>query len=313
MTPTRLATLLLLPLLLTGCLFSPGKFAADMTIARNGDFSFAYRGEIFMAGIGQLVRMGEALDKQDEMFVPSPCYREEDVFDANLAAAAMTGAVQDEDVWDDTNPERECTEQELEDQREAWEASRAAKRADDERNMRMFEALLGGIDPSSPEAVDELIVRLKKQRGWTEVTHKGDGLFEVDYSVDGRFGQDFSFPTIERMAGLPPFLTAIVRDSGAVRIDAPGFAAAGTGPFAGMGGLFPFFQAMAQSEGAGDDFAELALPELDGTFTIRTDANILTNNTEDGPTLDNGWRVLSWAINPRRTNAPEALIQLDDR
>src|SRR5438309_4809899 len=36
------------PLLLTGCLWGPGKFASDLTLRRNGSFVLDYRGEMVL-------------------------------------------------------------------------------------------------------------------------------------------------------------------------------------------------------------------------------------------------------------------------
>src|SRR3954470_2707200 len=36
------------PLLLTGCLWGPGKFASDLTLLRNGSFILDYKGEIVL-------------------------------------------------------------------------------------------------------------------------------------------------------------------------------------------------------------------------------------------------------------------------
>jgi hypothetical protein len=36
------------PLLLTGCLWGPGKFTSDLTLKKNGSFVLDYRGEIIL-------------------------------------------------------------------------------------------------------------------------------------------------------------------------------------------------------------------------------------------------------------------------
>ena len=36
------------PLLLTGCLWGPGKFASDLTLRKDGTFILDYRGEIVL-------------------------------------------------------------------------------------------------------------------------------------------------------------------------------------------------------------------------------------------------------------------------
>jgi hypothetical protein len=42
----RLMIVLFLPMLLAGCLFIPGKFESNMDLRRNGNFTFAYKGEL---------------------------------------------------------------------------------------------------------------------------------------------------------------------------------------------------------------------------------------------------------------------------
>ena len=54
--------------------------------------------------------------------------------------------------------------------------------------------------------------------------------------------------------------------------------------------------------------AEMVLP--DGTFTIRTDGEILANNTDDGPVEDSGMKVLVWTVDPSSKTTPMALIGL---
>lgn len=296
--------------LLTGCLLSPGKFTADMTVMRQGGFTFAYRGEIHLLGLSRLVAMGAALDSKDTGFSPGPCYGEPAEVDA---AVLKTALLQEEEGWAEEALERECTAAEIESQKQAWEDQRTAKKAEDARNIELFKALLGGIDPSSPDAIDEFIVRIKKQKGWREVVHKGDGLFVVDYAISGRIDQDFTFPVIEKVQGVTPFIVASARANNAVRIDAPAFAAGGSqnGFMNGsMGGLLPIIQALGAADNSEEGKMLASLPRPEGTFTLRTDGDILTNNTEDGPTADGAMRVLAWQITSRTDRSPEALIML---
>ncbi len=44
----RFLVLMMLPMVLTGCLFIPGKFGSNMDIRKDGSFSFAYKGEIVL-------------------------------------------------------------------------------------------------------------------------------------------------------------------------------------------------------------------------------------------------------------------------
>ncbi|GGB67437.1 hypothetical protein [Blastomonas aquatica] len=297
-------------LLLTGCLLTPGKFTANMTVMRNGGFTFAYRGEIHMMGLSQLVAMGAAMDNKTGSFIPNPCYGDPAQIDG---AVLKTALLQDGEDWAEDTFERECTETEIERQKTEWDDQVAAKKAEDARMLEMVKGLLGGIDPSSPDAIEEFIVRIKKQKGWRDVVHQGDGLFMIDYTVSGRIDQDFTFPVIEKTQGLSPFVVAAARANGAVRIDAPAFAATGSegGMGGGMAGLMQIMRAFGSSSDSEEAKMFTSLPKPQGSFTIRTDGEILTNNTDDGPVASDGMKVLQWTINARRTKTPEALIMLD--
>lgn len=297
-------------MLLSGCLLSPGKFTADMTVMRGGGFSFAYQGEIHLLGLSQIIAMGSALDSKGGEFAPSPCYGDPVQIDG---AVLKTALLQDEEAWTEEALERECTATEIEQQKSEWEDQRAAKKAEDARNIEMVKALLGGIDPSSPDAIDEFIARIKKQKGWRDIVHKGDGLFMIDYAVSGRIDQDFTFPVIEKTQGLAPFVVAVARANGAVRIDAPAFAASAESGFlgGGMGGLIQILQTFGAAGDSDEAKMFASLPKPQGSFTIRTDGEILTNNTDDGPVATGSMKELVWRINSRSNRAPEALIMLD--
>ena len=50
------------PLLLTGCLWGPGKFASDLTLKKDGSFVLNYRGEIVMQTAARTNRMDPKAD-----------------------------------------------------------------------------------------------------------------------------------------------------------------------------------------------------------------------------------------------------------
>jgi hypothetical protein len=183
-------------------------------------------------------------------------------------------------------------------------ASTAEKRRRDAETMRV---ILGGIDPASPRAAEELAQRLRRQAGWRRVTYKGDGLFDVDFAISGRLDHDFAFPTIERLPMANAFVQVALRNDGTVRVDAPGFAqAAGGEPYRGL------LQGFAGQAGAGREGGS-PFPLAEGSFTIRTDGAILANNTDEGPQPDPAGQKLAWAVNARTPAAPTALIRLERR
>ena len=75
------------------------------------------------------------------------------------------------------------------------------------------------------------------------------------------------------------------------------------GPFQGM------MAGMGQASAAGGEPGP-NLPELDGTFTLVTDGEILANNTDEGPAQTAAGKTLEWKVNARTTAAPTALIRL---
>ncbi|QZD95804.1 hypothetical protein [Qipengyuania gelatinilytica] len=266
-------------LALTGCLLSPGAFTSELQVMQNGSFTYSYDGEIQMLALSKLAQMA---DKPEEF--EAECYDEE-------------------------YNERECTLAEVNEQRAEWDAEASARAAKQREEAEDMKAFLGGVDPSNPEAAQELAAKLERQRGWEEVTYKGDGLFDVDFRISGQLTHDFVFPVIEKMQMGNMFVTVILRDGGQVRVDAPGFAAQGggnpmQGMMAGMAGL-----AQMSEENEGEEPGKIVVPE--GTFTIITDGRILANNTDEGPQANARGQALVWNISPRTEQAPTALIAFD--
>lgn len=291
MTHLRILIVTGLAVMLAGCLLSPGKFAATMDIRRDGTFSYGYEGQIYLLALSKLAEMGAKAEAEGEDYVEQPCWQDGDEVE-----------------------ERDCTAAEKSEQKREWEAEKGRRKAEAEREAETMRAMLGGIDPADPAAAKELADRLRRQAGWEQVDYKGDGLFEVRFRISGRLDHDFLFPTMERFPMSNFFVLANRRDGGAVRIDAPGFAAqSGANPFQGiMSGMAGAIQAAARDEKAkkGESDAPL-LPQIDGTFTLTTDAAILANNTDEGPIADPAGKRLSWRITPRTQTAPTALLQLD--
>ena len=269
--------LIALGLALTACLLTPGKFTSALDLRKDGRFSFAYTGEIHLLALSKLAEAS-----QKRTFTPGKCH-------------------------DDDMNERTCSATELAEQKRSWEEERKAGEEKSKKDAAGMKAMLGGIDPSSPQAAEELAARLRRQVGWKSVISKGDGLFVVDFALTGRLDHDFAFPTIERFPMANPFVQLSRRSDGTVRLDAPGFGASSGGgnPFAALmsGGMGGGMAADGKSNAAPP-------PQMDGTFTVTTDGAVLANNTDEGPQGDPAGQKLSWAVNPRNAAAPTALVKL---
>ncbi|WP_298302577.1 hypothetical protein [uncultured Erythrobacter sp.] len=287
-TSTRgfaIALIAALSLLLTGCFITPGKFTSELVLLEDDRFTFTYEGEIFFLGLSSFAQMGAA----SEEFEPDECY-DEDSFET-----------------------RECTVAEIAEQREVWEMNapvRAAK-AQEEQAQQMG-AMMGGIDPSDPEASAKLVALLSRQKGWERVEDKGDGVFDVRYAVSGELGHDFMFPVIEGFPTTNPFVQIILREANLVRVNAPGFAAQNeSNPISAMMGGLAGLSGMAAMADQSPDGGEMPdFPALEGTFTIITNGHVRANNTDDGSASTERGEELVWEISPRTASAPTALIDL---
>ena len=153
---------------------------------------------------------------------------------------------------------------------------------------------LPGLDDASNRA---FAAKLTKYAGWRSVTYRGNGVFDVDYHFEGRATQDFLFPALPDNNLIIPFIALRRRADGSVLVTAPAFTG-GSGPMSG---------AMA---GAGDMGKGGPVSRAEGRFTVITDGEVLTNNSEDGAALHPIGRAVHWDVGPASTKIPETLIRL---
>ncbi len=196
----KLPFLIVACLALSGCFLQPGKFDSTLDLRKDGSFTFAYKGQIYLLALSKIADMASKQESDGEKFVQQTC--------------------EDEDF-----KERTCTADEIAEQKRSWDEERQKKKQEDQKNAEMMRAMLGGIDPADPAAAKELADRLRKQAGWRSVTYVGDGLFEVDFSLSSKLTHDFVFPTIERFPMADAFVLTNRRADGAVRVEAPAFTA----------------------------------------------------------------------------------------
>jgi hypothetical protein len=249
------------PLLLTSCLWGPGKFASDLTVKKDGTFTLDYRGELVL----QLPPDAR----------PEP-------WKADMAHCST-----------DDGEDRACTAKEVADQKRLHEESAAKKLKDSEDMAKAFG--LPGLDDQSNRA---FAAKLMKYAGWRSVTYRGNGVFDVDYHLEGSTRQDFLFPALPDNDLLTPFVAIRRRTDGSVLITAPAFTG-GSGPMAARAGA-----------AAASQMKDGPVSRAQGRFTVMTDGEILTNNSEDGASPAPIGRQLRWDVGATSTKIPETLIRL---
>jgi chemotaxis protein histidine kinase CheA len=204
--------------------------------------------------------------------------------DAAAVAAAEAAAAAVASDWE--MEARECTADEVAEQKEEWEEQQATRKKTEEEQKKMFAMLLGGINPEDPETIKRFTKEVERLAAWNKVEHLGNGLFMIDYSTSGKLADDFAFPVIPRYAIGEPMIHITRWDNGRLRVEAPAFK---TDP----------------------DLSVMAEPvAVKGTFSLTTDARIIANNTEEGPESVGGMEVLRWDIGPASYGAPMALLKL---
>ena len=281
------------PLLLSGCLWGPGKFKSDLALNKNGTFVLDYRGEIMLQ---MPDKDSPAEPWNNDMAV---CYADGRTESRPSAAATFeideAPPVEDESQSDET---RACTATELARMKSAHEKSEADRIAKKQRESDEM-AKMFGLPGSDDESNKRFAASLMKHQGWKSVTYKGKGLFEVDYHFEGRLNQDFAFPLMPDSDLMIPFITIRPRTDGSVKVSAPAFAG-GKGMFA----------ARARAMGMSDKGNDGPPSRAEGRFSITTDGLVLTNNSEDGPATVAGGRQVHWDVGPASDRVPEMLVGL---
>ena len=158
-------------------------------------------------------------------------------------------------------------------------AEDAAKKADTERKRRAIADMLA------------------KEAGYKSVQYVGDGKYIIDYAIAGTLDHTFVYPYNLDAEIIFPFIAIEVRKNGAVRVKAPAFGdekSGGGDKSMGLGG------------GADDKASKLR----DGSFTLDTDAEIVSQNNEDGVQTVNGRKTMVWKVTPLSQAAPTAVLKM---
>src|SRR3954462_3890281 len=192
------------PLLLTGCLWGPGKFASDLTLRKDGSFILDYRGEIVLQ--------------------TPPDTSTEPWTDAKAKC-------------DDSGKSRPCTKGEVADQKDSYEK----KREDSRQMAKMFG--LPGLDDESNRAFAAKLMKYAGWRSVTyrgngvfDVDYHQEGRATQDFLFPALPDNNLLIPfvALRRRADGSVLVTAPAFSGGAGPMSA---AAAGVGDMKGQGPL----------------------------------------------------------------------------
>ena len=151
-----------------------------------------------------------------------------------------------------------------------------------------------GEDADRATKLRAIAAALSKEKDFRSARYVGGDTIEVDYAISGRLDHSFVFPFNIDAEAVFPFVAIEVRNDGKVRVQAPGFgSSSGSDKAGGLGGM-------------GGDKAE----GREGTFTLTTDAEIVSQNQEDGSTTTPQGKRIVWKVTPLTKTAPMAVLKL---
>lgn len=250
-----LSVALLAPLVLLGCVLAPGKFVSTLDIHADRSFTYTYKGEVIGVDL------------------------------ASEFAKGMAGKAKGGDDGDDSGGDGDGDDSSGGSTSPSSLQIKAVARTIDPQDAP-------GDDASSDEKFKAMAAALAKEPGFRSVVYKGNGVFDIDYSITGSLTHTFLWPYNLDAEVIFPFVVIELRGDTTVRVKAPGFAKEDNGaPGGGDGGK--------------------AASKMDGVFTLTTDAEIVSQNNEDGAkTLPDGRRSISWKATPLTKDAPSAVLKL---
>ena len=134
---------------------------------------------------------------------------------------------------------------------------------------------------------------LAKETGYRKVTYLGDGKFSIDYAISGTLDHSFLWPYNVDAEIMFPFIAVELRANNTVRIKAPAFA-----------------NDNSKTSSMGMPGMDKTASQLDGVFTLDTNAEIVSQNNEDGAVTAGGRKTITWKATPLTKDAPSAVLRL---
>lgn len=165
----------------------------------------------------------------------------------------------------------------------------------------------GSADPAKVKAAEQakrdeeyrkLAVELAKEAGYRSVEYRGNGIFYVDFALSGVLDHAFVYPYNQDNEIVLPWIAIELRGKDAVRVKAQGFARQKS-EAAGLGGM-----------GAGMSQGAEAADRMEGSFTLTTDADVISQNNEGGAETVGSDKVITWKVDTRTKDAPMASLRV---
>lgn len=156
-----------------------------------------------------------------------------------------------------------------------------------------------GSEPEPEPAEDvefknrEIAAALSKEQGYRSVVYQGKSKFLIDYAISGTLTHNFQYPFNSDAGAILPFVAIELRQDGVVRVKAPGYTNAETG-----------------SNPMGSGSMSKSAKLLDGTFTLDTEAEIVSQNNEDGAKAVGKRHIITWRATALTKDAPTAVLRL---
>ncbi|KEQ52397.1 hypothetical protein [Sphingobium chlorophenolicum] len=150
-------------------------------------------------------------------------------------------------------------------------------------------------DKGDEQQMQAIAAALSREKGFRSARYMGNHRFEIDYAISGRLTHAFLFPFNSDAQIVLPFVAVELRGEDRVRVKAPGYSNGYDKSQNPMGG-----------GGAGEDAAKA----LDGVFTLTTDAEIVSQNQEDGAQSTPQGKRIVWKVTPLTSEAPAATLRV---
>jgi len=147
-------------------------------------------------------------------------------------------------------------------------------------------------DKNDEQQMQAIAAALLKEKGFRSARYMGNHRFEIDYAISGRLTHAFLFPFNSDAQIVLPFVVVELRGEDRARVKAPGYSNG-------------YDKSQSPMGGGNDDAAKA----LDGTFTLTTNAEIVSQNQEDGAQDTPQGKRIVWKVTPLTSEAPAATLK----